>query len=260
MTKRIISFLILTILLTNCEKSDLQIDPEYPTTIFRLSDEKLLEKRTEFALKNKYIKTSLDEFGFCGYADGFDLLKEYAPDSDSISEQTAIDLIKKFIKDNPKETGVNNVNDFLLLSVKNSSPRRWYAKSMNQKIDTIEVINSKIIIDVYNGYIGNCLGNWYPEIFIPARFNIELDEAKHYLIGKQVTHHGIGDESYTVTITKQDILQSRTKLIIIPIRTDTKIELRVAWLIYMPNPVNYNIYIDVMTKKIIYQDPTIIIM
>jgi len=250
----------MTLLLTNCEKSDLHIDPAYPTTILKLSDATLLEKRTEFALKNKYLRTSLDEFGFCGYADDFEIQKEYAPESDSINEQTAIDLIKKFINDNPKETGVNNVNEFSLLYVKNSSPSRWYAKSTNQKIDTIEVIDSKIIIDVYNGYIGNCSGNWYPEIFIPSRFNIELDEAKHYLIGKQVTHHGIGDESYTVTITNKDILQSRTSLKILPLRTETKIELRVAWLIYMPNPVNYNIYIDVMTRKIIYQDPTIIIM
>jgi hypothetical protein len=109
-----------------------------------------------------------------------------------------------------------------------------------------------------NGVLVSCEGNWFPEIYIPDKFNFDESEAKTHLVGQDVTHIDIGGQKYYVTITKPDINNIPGELKIVPIRTDNKIELRVTWMFNIPSPVYCKVYADVMTGEIILQVPTII--
>ncbi len=61
-----------------------------------------------------------------------------------------------------------------------------------------------------------------------------------------------------VTISAADLNKSITKLIIIPITLDDRIELHVAWQFYIPGPVDYEIFVDVMSGEILREQSTII--
>jgi hypothetical protein len=51
-----------------------------------------------------------------------------------------------------------------------------------------------------------CIGNWYPEIFIPTEFNVNQTKAKADLIGKVVTHYRFEGPKYTVAISEADFI------------------------------------------------------
>jgi hypothetical protein len=127
MSRHLIKILLFALMFVSCEKND--FDSNYPTTFRMVPSETLSQIRTSFSSKNKYLTTSLNEFGFCDY------------------------------------------------------------------------------------------------------------------FGDPLT---------------ADIDKSTIGLKILPITADDKIELRVAWLINIPGPVYYKIYVDVMTGEIIGQEPTII--
>jgi hypothetical protein len=111
---------------------------------------------------------------------------------------------------------------------------------------------------IKNREIEYCIGNWYHNIYVPKSFNFDQDKAKAILVNKVVSHTTIGGQQYNVTISATDLNSSITKLKILPLTTDDKIELRVSWQINIPGPVYYKIYVDVMTGDIIGEEPTII--
>ena len=134
----------------------------------------------------------------------------------------------------------------------------WHFKTANQKVDTIEVLNSMIFIHLTNGVVSSCYGNWFPEIFIPSKFNFNQTKAKESLEGKNVSHYNFGGQEYTVQISKTELDQSKIRLKILPVENVDRIELRVCWQVNIPGPVYYIIYVDVMTGAIIGKEPTII--
>jgi hypothetical protein len=250
--------MLFSLLFISCEK--ITIDPEYPTTFYKLSNEKLFQMRASFALKNKYLVTSLNEFGFCDW--GEDLLQAETPQkTDTLSESQIIEKIKNFVSENPFETGINNPDELkfskILYSTGYEGKKFWHCFAP-QKVDTIDVMNAEIAFHISNSEITICVGNWYLEIYIPLEFNIDLYAAKKHLIGKKVTHSTFGGEEYHVIISTNDIENSTASLKILPIVNADKIELHVGWEINIPGPVFYKIYVDVMTGTIIGQTPTII--
>jgi hypothetical protein len=81
--------------------------------------------------------------------------------------------------------------------------------------------------------------------------------AKKTLLNKIVTHYGWGGP-WDVTITNEDLQSSTAGFNVLPIEKEDQIELHTAWLIRIPSPVHYNIYVDAMTGEILRQNPTII--
>jgi len=259
MTKHLLKFLLFPILLISCEKDN--FDSTYPTTFKVVPSEAISQLRTSFSSNNKYLTTTLNEFGFCGYF-GDPLTVDSPPRRDLLTESEAIDLVKNFVSGNRSETGVENPGDLKFTQISSSSGYNgtigWSLKSSYQKVDTIEVLYSEIIFHITNREVTFCIGNWFPDIYIPRNFNFNQNKAKTLLINKVVSHYTIAGQAYYVTISTSDLDNSTIGLKILPITTDDKIELRVGWLINIPGPVYYKIYIDVMTGEIIGQEPTII--
>jgi hypothetical protein len=249
---------MLLVFLVSCEKKS--FDSDYPTTYSAISSDKISQMRSSFASGNIYMTTTLNEFGFCGYS-GDPLIVDQPPINGIITEPDVIRIVKKFVADNRSETGVENADELKFSQLVSGSGYNgsigWSLRSSNQKVDTIEVLYSSILFHLTNSEVTYCLGNWYPYIYIPENFKVDRDKARASLLDKVVSHSNIAGEPYYVTISAEDLNQGTTGLKIVPITTGDKIELRVAWLFNIPGPVYYKIYIDVMTGKIIAEEPTI---
>lgn len=259
MTRHLLKFLLFAFLFISCEKNN--FDSTYPTSFKVVPSESISQMRTSFSSNNKYLTTTLTEFGFSGYF-GDPITVDSPPQKDLLTESGAIDVVKNFVSKNRSETGVKNPDDLNFTQISSSSgyngAQGWSLKSSYQKVDTIEVQSSEILFHITNREVTFCIGNWFPNIYIPRNFNINQNKAKTLLINKVVTHYTFAGQPYYVTISTSDLDSSKVGLKILPITTNDKIELRVGWLFNIPGPVYYKIYIDVMTGDIIGQEPIII--
>lgn len=258
MKKCFIIFLLPLFLMIQCEK--INIPNGYPTTYRILSNSAINEKRTSYTGSNQYIKTSLNHFGFCDM-DGDFLSRPTPPYNGDITESQAISAVYDFVSKNASETGVNNPQllDFHSKSKELSFDGSvlWHLKSVNQKVDTIEVKYTEIQFHLENGKVSLCYGNWYPQIFIPDRFNLSEAKAMSTLIGKEVLHSSISGQEYKSVISKKNLENSSVNLMILPKNYDDRIELHVCWQINV-HDVFYILYVDVMTGDIVGQEPTMI--
>lgn len=260
--RNILIILVFAIGLISCEKDDYLInDDNYPTTIREISSDEISQLRSEYYLENKYIVTSLNNFGFCHFRDNNPEI-ESPPITGSLTQQEATDIVENFVLLNKAHTGINSFDnvEFDDINSRALSPDgsfMWTFETKNQYIDTLEVLKTKIIFMIKNSEMYWCVGNWYPEIYIPSEFNFSSNKAKSLLVDKVVSHLGWTGE-YEVTITQESLDKSDVRLVVNPIKTETEIEVRIAWEINIPGPVHYLIYVDVMTGKIIEKEPTII--
>lgn len=259
-------FLLLTVSLAlqlSCEKSELifPVDRDYPSVYPKLSSQALANARNVFFQNNEYIHSSLNRFGFCDIEEVRSV--EYPPFSEPITQAEAIDIVKNFVSKNKNFIGVKNINDLAFERIDSSSgywdgATYWHLRSSNQVYNNLEVLNSSIIFNIKNKGLFYCTGNWYPEIYIPSKFNITQEQAKSLLLNMDVSHSTIAGQVYTVTITSSDLSKSTVNTVILPVEDEDKIELRVVWQINIPGPVYYIIYVDVLTGEIISTQPTII--
>jgi len=253
-----VTALILGVLLTSCDKNIVETEPLYPTTIYRLSEEILLQKRNDFAQRNPNVYTSLNQFGFCA------MLEPGGGDGSpgGFTEKEAIAAVKEFVARNPEYTGVINPNDLQFRSISSTvgfnDALFWHFRTENQVINGTEIDYTEILFHTQNKKLVSCYGNYFPNVYVPKKFNFEVEQAKSQLLGKEIFHWGWGGQYSAGIVKEENLRQSSTKLIIIPITTDEKIELRVAWQIYLDSPLYYIFEIDVMTGEIIGESSTII--
>lgn len=263
--------LLFSALLFGCEKST---DPQqestgpqqkssnsgiYPTTYMKLDSTLIIQKRSDYLMKNQYMRSSLNTFGFCDW-NGDPLMRGTPPYKGDVSESEARTIINEFVSKNSTETGIRNP-DYLVFS----KPEKemgyagsilWYFQTQNQKVDNIEILNSSILFVLQNKYISTCLHNWYPEVYIPSKYNYDEAKAKSILIGQQITYGSWGGAGTSKKIAENDLNACSFNLKIMPINFSDKVELRVCWKINAPN-LNYNFYVDVMTGEILGKSPTI---
>jgi hypothetical protein len=258
------ALVVSTLLLMSCEKSIyfVENDPNYPTIVDKKSPDQLDMMKLLFAQQNIYLKTSLDEYGFCGYSDS--PLEALTPSIDTtVSESEAIEITKEFLTRNSEFTGIENAGSVVYRSVVMThnrywdGNRGWHLHTAYQLIDTIEVLNTFIHIDIRGNEVYYCVGNWYPEIYVPKEFNCDSKTAKELLLNKTVTHYGWGGP-FNVVITSEAIQESTTRLYFLPIEIEDHTELHLTWCINIPAPVHFKIYVDVMTCEVIGEEPTII--
>lgn len=260
MLKRIVILSLIIIFMTGCEEMDFHtVNNKYPTIYKCLSDENLSVIRNEYFQRNPYIGSTLSNFGFCniGYRGAPNPIN-----TNTVNSEEAICIVKDFILKNMNETGISSIDNIAFKEIReftldSNYTSHWYLTVKEQTIDTIVVLNSTVGFRVINGEVVSCANNWYPEIYIPKVFDFDSEKAKSILVNKVVTHLGPVGE-YKVTIKQENIVESKVRLVIYPVKTDEKIELRVSWEIYIPSPVYFQIYIDVMTGDIIAEEPTIV--
>jgi hypothetical protein len=211
-------------------------------------------------IKNQYLHSSLNTFGFCDW-NGDPLLRGTPPYKGDVSESEAITIIKEFVSKNSSETGISNL-EYLDFSKPNKETGfagsiLWYFHSQNQKVDNIEILNSSILFVLTNKCLTTCLGNWYPDVYIPNIYNYDQAKAKSILIGQQITYGSWSGAGTSKTITENDLSECSFIHKIIPIDFSDKIELRVCWKINAPK-LFYIFYVDVMTGEIISKGSTIV--
>ena len=261
MEKNLLILLILAIFTSACESVD--IDPDYPKTLYRIPSVDLEHLRTEFAQTHVYLKSSLDHFGFCERHTDFEANAQVPPVLDSLTEAEAREIIHTFVSDNPSATGVKHPEAFQLEWLRQTPAYpdgtiQWTARSAHQMFDTLEVLDSKMYFSIKNRELVSAGNHWFPEIYVPAEFQVDLEEARYLLVGKVVSHYTIAGVEWKVTITGEDVHASTSALKVLPVRGEDRIELRVVWELYIPAPVHYLMYVDVMTGAVVRQTPTII--
>ena len=247
--------------LYSCSKTNEGEDIEnYPTTYHRLSEEKISQMRNDFSKRNPNVNvlTTINQFGFCalGEAGGRD------GQSGGFTKEEAIAAVKEFVARNPEYTGVNNSKNLKFRIVDSTVGYNnavfWHFRTENQSINNIEVINTEILFHTQNRTLISCYGNYYPKVYVPKKFNFDTEQAKSQLLGKEIFHWGWVGQYSAGIVTTEHLKQSTAKLIIVPLITDEKIELRVAWQIYLDSPLHHIFGIDVMTGEIVQEMPTII--
>jgi hypothetical protein len=255
MIRQFLKFAAIVFLLLGCEKTDLYLDPNYPTSFNKLPTDTLSRLRSSLSSKYQYLRSTLNDYGFCYLPDDY-IVTNPPSLSNSFTESDAMTLANIFISDHPFETGIQNPEDLTIsrsYSLPSIGVTNWTLVSSYQKVDTIEVLYTEIVFRFQNSELINCEGNWYPNIYIPNKFNFNENSAKIHLVDKKITHYDIGGDEYYVTITKTDIDNSTADLKIVPIIRNNKIELRVTWMVHIPGPVFCKVYVDVMSGEIIKQ-------
>ncbi len=261
MLKKAIIFLSSVLFMTGCENEWFK-DPNYPTTYHKIDSDLLSEMISGLYQENEYLRTSLNEFGFCAFThyDG-DRYSNSPPIIDALTESEAKEIVVDFISKNKAITGINNANDISfsrshLDTGYASGATSWIFTIADQRINTIEILNSTIIIKVLNGELSYFNGNWYPRVYIPKSFNFSSDEAKSILENKVVEHFGWGGP-FEAVVTQESLDKSSVGLVVYPKKAENKIELFITWTVDIPSPVFYIFYVDVMTGNIISSRPTI---
>jgi hypothetical protein len=258
-------FVFILVLVFSCEKDNNSYSYSYkgyPTAYYKLESSELQKRETEYFDLNPFAESGLNEFGFCGLEESdLNRIIDYPPDPQP-SESQCESVVMDFLSQNSRFTGVKNPDQMDFISKDSTfnawdSSRLWSFRSSDQFVNGIEVYYSNIIFHLWHGKIQYCEGNWFPEISIPESFRIDSTTAKRQLIGRVVTFYGWSGPFHT-TISKSDIAQSTVKSVILPVKDDNVIVLYVTWEINVPAPAFYRFYIDVMSGKIISEEPTII--
>lgn len=114
MKKLTLIFLFLTFFIMACKKDDqLMIsnnDPNYPTIIEKINPIILEQMRSDFYQNNQYIKSSLNDFGFCRNIDE-DRSVESPPLQNPLTQSEAVEVVKNFVSQNSIYTGILNTDD-----------------------------------------------------------------------------------------------------------------------------------------------------
>lgn len=264
--KKILIFLIIVVCLS-CEKNDKIEDidptePNYPTTINRIDSNLLAQMRYEYHQTNYFVLTSLNQFGFCDCCADFG--SSYGDDPppvlSDVSESYAKKIVRDFLVLNEKYTGISSIDNFCYLNEnyeKIGSNIFWNFGLTNQIYDSLEVIYTQISIEVENGKVTWCTGNWYPEIYIPEDINYTEEYVRSLFVDTVLCNSDCWGGLWCDTVTNKILDESIIRKVIFPIETNSKIELRVSWEIDIPNPIFYKFYIDVITGEIIHKEPTI---
>ena len=235
-------------------QEELPNDINYPTTISRLPEETLLQMRKDFAQRNPYVCSSLNQFGFCAS----DAVEAMDAPSGYFTKEEAIEAIKEFVARNPEHTGISNPDDLQLEQMRstthNNIPVNWHCFAGQKEINNLEINNICIVFHTRNRALYSCDGNYFPNVYIPEKFNFDLERAKSRLLGKEIFHVGWGGEYSLGIIKAKHLKDCPANLIVVPLITDEKIELRIAWQIK-----TLAIFaVDVMTGKIIREESCVI--
>ncbi|MFN8241390.1 MAG: hypothetical protein U0X39_11670 [Bacteroidales bacterium] len=265
MKRYIYVIMILVLVIPGCELVDLgefRSDTGYPTRFRKMSSSTLEAEKASFLQANPYLWTSINNYGFLGNSG--DLSQQQIPPVDNqVSETEARQAAMNFLARNAEYAGVDNIDNIRIESAEPmggfwDGGAGWHLHTSPQIIDTLVVLNTSILINVHSGEVYYSIGNWYPDVYIPGHIIVSRSKAVNNLLGKIVTHYSIAGQPYHVTITKEPLSQSKVNMVIYPLEVDDTIELRLVWMINIPGPVYYIIYVDAITGETIAMSPTII--
>jgi hypothetical protein len=250
------------LLVQSCGTDDLALtgDRNYPTTLKKMDIEKLHQMRTDFAIANPFLITTISDFGFCGIWANSVTPKSTTRIPD-LSREEAINAVKSFITMNSILLGVKNVDEVTFARIDSSvvydGSVSWHLLSNFQKYDGLEILDTNLNFVLMNGQMTYSAGNWYPTIYVPSRINIDEVKVKSKLLNKIVYLSDFAGKQVPITITTKSLETTTIYKCIYPVKNDDNIELHVIWRVNIPD-VFYVVFLDVMTGTIVGGYPTIV--
>ena len=218
------------------------LDDSYPTIIYTLSDSKLEELQSEFdKLNNNQIGTQLDQFGYTGYSVVYNASETTISDTNEVKQMAISSLVK-----NSKFTNVSKESLLKVDRLFQTPNNSWKIFFDEQEYNGLKVDATTIQVYLNSNGVYRIDNHFFEDIYIPYKAKYSESEAKLLLIGKEIKIYPNG--VYTVNLSS--FSNVRSKKVIIPVQTDTQIEFRVTWEIYVgDSPFNWTIYIDIITGE-----------
>jgi len=221
--------------------SNEDLEDSYPTIIYSLSDDELAELQSEFdLLNNNKIDTRLDQFGYTGFTADYRASEKNISDSSTVIQMANSALVKNVKFTNILNTSMLRVDRFF--KTPNGS---WKIFFNEQVYKGLRIDGTTIVVYLNSDGVYRIDNHFYKDIYVPGKAELSESEAKESLIGKE-----IGLMGHYFTITNSVFSDKKTQRAIIPVHTDTTIEFRIAWEIYIGEPgCDWTIYVDIITGE-----------
>lgn len=230
-------------------------DEIYPFVISPAGENDIHKVKEEFVKLNgpEWQNVMIDKFtGFLQYATVGGItekieMKDY---------KLAIEKADEFLEKNKKLLGINDVKPvYVNVKTKNDNPQMghvWveYERQYQRKVP---VEGTKIMVRVdYPGIVREIRCRWYPYVQFPYGTEIDKDEVRKVINGRNITYKGYGGQELIYIVQPRDI--GDIEKVIFPLRKEreAKIEFYLCWkvIVNKDDVVNaWTIYIDVLSGK-----------
>lgn len=238
--------------LLTAEEPELDYPATYPVIDF--SDLQQMNENYQSANDNQICST-LNKYGFTGFSElFFEDSESPCADREIVRKEmkysdTLITTAKRSILKNEEYTGVHDTS---LLQVKesmplygcticegpdvNNVPVEWKITFENQKIDTLELTDTEIVVFIDAEGVNRIWGNWYPDIVIPDFVNYGYMDVQEGMVGWEIDMRSYTGKPEIYTIEVED-LQRRPQKVLLPLENEDRnyLEIRYCWAV----PVDY---------------------
>lgn len=229
---------------------------DYPTIYSSIGFSDLEEMNEEYqSANNNHICSTLNRYGFTGYSELFfengvsPCLTREVVRVEMNNTDTLVTTAKKSLLKNSSYTGVQDTTLLTAAEVLplygcticdgpdvNNVPIEWKVTFANQKVDSVEVLETEIVVFIDALGVNRIWGNWYPDFEVPGFVIYGYEEVQNNLVGWQIDMRPYTGEEIIYTVKEQDLTITPERRYL-PIENEGKqqLEIRVCWAI----PINY---------------------
>ena len=125
----------------------------------------------------------------------------------------------------------------------------WCLGTENQTINNIEVDYTGISFRTQSWKLVSCRGNHFPDIYVPEKFNFDMERAKSQLLGKEIFHWGWSgqySEGIKFSISLPEILKTLTHK---PTKKDPNGYLKIKFYLSVCDSENFTYLCRKLTNK-----------
>jgi len=232
--------------LSSCLFDEEESDEIYPTVIYALADSELTILQNGFDdLNDNKIETRLDQFGLTSSM----YVSHTVSDNSLTDTNTVLQMAKAALIKNSKYTNITGKSKLSVDRVYSHSNIGWRVRYNEQVYEGLKVLKTKIEVFLDANGVYRIDNHFYKDIMIPDRDMYSDSEARVLLIGKEIEFYCWSLLTYTVTTSS--FSDKSSQKVIVPVQTDTQIEFRVTWEIFVgvEDGFGWYIYIDTTTGE-----------
>lgn len=129
----------------------------------------------------------------------------------------------------------------------------WRVLYENQTYEGVNVENSRLMVFLDSEKVYAVNGHWYRDIVVPPVDQLNHDEARELLVGKEFTYHDwTGEKIYTIA---EDSFKDYEGKAIFPYETEKGLELRVSLIV---EAGIWHFYLDSTTGELVHKKQMIV--
>jgi hypothetical protein len=248
------------LLLCGCDIHSVDSSDTYPTTISPLPPAELQKLMEEYRAQNNFQPCMiLNNYGFAEWSScpEREILRVQLTEADAARMHH---LARSFLLKNKKFTGVTDTSTIVVRQSGGMSGCLrcdgsegdivfigWRVVLANQVYRSLEVKDTGIFVWMDAEEITNVAGNWFRYIYIPEQDKVDVETARHSLVGMKIRWSDFGGREQIFTVTEQSIGEAARKVILTH-KNNQSIELRVAWEISISDRL-WHVYVDTTTGE-----------